>query len=183
MPTAFSHAFVGAAIAILPTQRSSRWLALACACVAAAPDLDVAGFWLGVPYAHPLGHRGLSHSIPFALVVGLTGGLYLLHRARDRAARIRAISSGLALALACASHGVLDAMTDAGLGIGFWLPFSDERRFLPWRPIMTSSLDPRAAFGAHGLRVLLNEAVWIGLPTALVVLVARASHRMRPKGV
>ena len=67
------------------------------------------------------------------------------------------------------AFAVLDAFTDGGLGIGFWIPFSDERLFAPFRPIMTSSIDPMHAFGARGMRVLANEALWIGLPVASVV--------------
>ena len=37
-------------------------------------------------------------------------------------------------AMVIASHGILDAMTDAGLGVMLLSPFSHERFFLPWRP-------------------------------------------------
>ena len=45
-----------------------RLIVLAIVC-AALPDLDVAGFAFGVRYADLLGHRGLSHSLPFAALV------------------------------------------------------------------------------------------------------------------
>nr|HRC76832.1 rhodanese-like domain-containing protein [Kouleothrix sp.] len=32
-------------------------------------------------------------------------------------------------------HGVLDAMTDGGLGVAFFAPFSATRYFFPFRPI------------------------------------------------
>jgi inner membrane protein len=51
----------------VPTGR----LALVLVTLAVLPDLDVLGFHAGIPYEHPLGHRGLSHSLLFALVVGL----------------------------------------------------------------------------------------------------------------
>ena len=35
------------------------------------PDADVIGFRLGVPYGGMLGHRGLTHSLIFACMVGL----------------------------------------------------------------------------------------------------------------
>src|SRR5215470_8198453 len=66
VPSAISHA--APALAIYPLFRSRTpprlWL-LGVAC-AIAPDLDVLAFRFGIPYEDPLGHRGLSHSIPFA---------------------------------------------------------------------------------------------------------------------
>ena len=34
------------------------------------PDLDVIGFSFGIQYADMLGHRGLTHSIFFAILLG-----------------------------------------------------------------------------------------------------------------
>src|SRR5579872_845956 len=39
-----------------------------------------------------------------------------------------------------ASHGVLDAMTDGGLGIAFFAPFDNTRYFFPFRPIKVSPI-------------------------------------------
>ena len=33
------------------------------------PDLDVIGFYFGIPYGDLWGHRGLTHSLPFAGVL------------------------------------------------------------------------------------------------------------------
>mgnify|MGYP001422091142 CR=1 FL=1 len=59
MPSALTHAYVGAALAAL----APRWLrgvrfALLLAALAAAPDLDVIAFAVGIPYEHRFGHRG-----------------------------------------------------------------------------------------------------------------------------
>ncbi len=64
MATAFTHAFVAAALVPFAPEAVSRpKLALVLMSVAAMPDLDVIAFPLGVPYGHPLGHRGLTHSL------------------------------------------------------------------------------------------------------------------------
>jgi inner membrane protein len=39
------------------------------------PDADVIGFGLGVRYEDPWGHRGVTHSLMFALALGTTLGL------------------------------------------------------------------------------------------------------------
>ena len=70
--------------------------------------------------------------------------------------------------VACASHGVLDALTDAGRGVGFFLPFVDERYFFPWRPLETSPVRPIAFFRGRSLAILTNELIWVWLPVELV---------------
>jgi hypothetical protein len=42
--------------------------------------------------------------------------------------------------LATASHGLLDAMTDGGLGVAFFSPFDKHRYFFPWTPIRVSPI-------------------------------------------
>jgi inner membrane protein len=172
VPTAITHALVGAALAPwaprdLPAPRVAATLA-ACA---ALPDLDVVGFALGIPYAHPLGHRGLTHSLAFAAALGALLGLL----ARRRGSR-PALALGALAFLACASHGVLDAATDGGRGIGLLLPFRSDRLFFDHRPIPVSPLELDVFFGPRGARVLLAEigAVWV---PALGVALAGAVRR------
>jgi len=164
MPTVFAHALTGSAIAVLlPRLAHRRRLVIALAAVAVLPDADVLGFWLGIPYEHALGHRGFSHSILFAVLVGCAMP-WLLHRCEPPRVKLWL---AVGYALATASHGIQDAMTDGGLGIGFWLPFSEARSFLPFRPVLTSSLNPAHALGLRGFQVLANEALWIGLPVVV----------------
>lgn len=148
--------------AVLPRELPRERIAVALGVAAAAPDLDVIAFALGVPYQHALGHRGFSHSLLAAALVG--GGVALL-ATWDRE-RIQRHLGALLLGgfLAVASHGLLDAATDAGRGIGFFVPFSNERFLLPWRPIETASVNPARFFSARGLEVLLSEIRWVWLP-------------------
>ena len=174
MPTFVSHAVVGAAFACAaPRAVPLGSFALVAATVSALPDADVLGFALGIPYSHPLGHRGLSHGLPFALALGALASLWLRGRNRPHA-----LALGILLAAACASHGVLDAATDGGLGIGFWLPFSDARYFLPWRPIPVSPLEPAAFFSAQGAAILAVELAWVWIP-ALTLAAGVAWTRKR----
>jgi inner membrane protein len=168
MPSAFTHAFAGAAIATLaPAKFRDAKLAAVLAVAAAAPDLDVIAFRFGVPYAHPLGHRGLSHSIAFALVVALAIWLW---RARGAGLLSPASPALFFVAwFACLSHGLLDAFTDAGLGVGFFVPFSDARYFFPWRPIRTSPLSVSEFLTGRGVAVLRSEIRWVWLPIAIVL--------------
>ena len=50
------------------------------AALAMAPDLDVWAFYLGIDYAAPLGHRGFTHSLLFALGLGGAAALFVRRR-------------------------------------------------------------------------------------------------------
>src|SRR5438093_2645935 len=91
------------------------------------PDIDAVGFWAGVPYSGTFGHRGFTHSILFSLLIAVVG---LAVAPSLRATRPVAFT---ALFLSTISHGMLDAMTNGGLGVAFFAPFSNERFFFAWR--------------------------------------------------
>jgi inner membrane protein len=138
---------------------------------AVLPDADVIGFAVGIPYEHVVGHRGLSHSLLFAALLATMATFVI----RDRwDARV-----WLFLLLATASHGLLDALTDGGLGVAFFAPFSDRRYFFPWRPIVVSPISVLDFFEARSLRVLASEALVVGLPSLALVLAGLAMRRLR----
>jgi inner membrane protein len=162
MASAFTHVAVGVACA-LPlgaSQRVRRVVRPAAVAVAAglwsvAPDLDVLGMrW--VPYLHFLGHRGFFHS-PFFLVLAslLLAALPMIW--------VRGfgpwhwLTLAVVLSVAAVSHPILDAMTDGGRGVMLLYPFSEERLFLPWRPIPVSPLGVSRFFSLRGLRILAAE--------------------------
>jgi len=167
MASAFAHAVVATAIGSALGVPWRLWgtLALGMAC-AVLPDLDTIGFWLGIPYEHPLGHRGLTHSITFAAAVSL-GLLQIVYRDSSRVERHRL---GWFFFLATSSHGVLDAMTNGGLGVAFFAPFDNTRYFFPFRPIEVSPIEPHLFFTRWGLTVLATEFFWVGIPALFVIL-------------
>ena len=125
---------------------------LALSALSVLPDADFVAFMVGIPYPHPFGHRGMTHSLLFAALVGALVAIGLRLRRR------RVLLDAILAAFVVASHGVLDAMTTGGLGVEFFWPVDTHRYFLPWRFI------PVAPLGAHmlsarGLSVLLTEAV------------------------
>ena len=154
-----------------------RLIALGAVC-AVLPDADVVAFYMDVPYRGMLGHRGLSHSIPFAaaLAVVLT---WLVRRRSWGDGQLGAVRLGTFLFLATASHGVLDALTDGGLGVAFWAPLSDARAFFPWRPIAVAPISARRFFSSEGLPVIASEIAVVWVPAALVCAAALALRRRR----
>lgn len=178
MPSAFTHAFVaGALVAAAPRGIATWKLGLVGAGLAVLPDLDVAAFRLGIDYGHPLGHRGVSHSLSFAAFAGMLA-LVLCFRELRPGTR-RWWTTGLVLCACAASHGVLDAFTDAGRGVGFFIPFDDARYFFPWRPLATSPLSIGAFFDGPAQRILRNEITWVWLPCLALVVGVRGLRRLR----
>ncbi|HEX8656479.1 MAG TPA: metal-dependent hydrolase [Hymenobacter sp.] len=180
MASAFGHAFLGATLGKLLLSNSRHWPCwAAAACCAALPDVDALGYRLGVPYGSLWGHRGLTHSLLAAVVVAVVGtGLSRLSRSAHRPPAGRL---ALLLFLATASHGVLDAMTTGGLGVAFFSPWNPERYFFGFRPIAVSPIGIKAFFSSVGLRVLVSEALWVGLPGG-VALWLRSALRPTPAG-
>jgi len=116
------------------------------------PDADLVAFMVGIPYANPFRHRGMTHSLLFAVLVGLVVVVAL--RIRGRPVLLDAALATLVVA----SHGVLDAMTTGGLGVEFFWPVDTRRYFLPWEFIPVTPLGAHM-LSARGLSVLLTEAV------------------------
>jgi inner membrane protein len=169
MPSVFSHAVfssaLGAAYARGPMPR--RFWALAALC-SVVPDFDVVAFAFGVPYASMWGHRGITHSLAFALLLGCA-----------TAAIVKAERSFASLAafftVATASHAALDMLTNGGLGVAAFAPFSAARFFAPWRPVEVSPIGA-GFFSARGMGVLASEVVWVWVPAAVLVLSTNLSN-------
>jgi inner membrane protein len=140
-------------------------------------DLDVVAFRFGVPYDHLLGHRGLFHSLFFALVLGV--GVTSVFFRCEPVFSARWFLFCAYFSFLGASHGLLDAFTGGGLGIGLFSPFDTTRYFFPWTPIAVSPFNIRAFFTKWGLRVMASELLWIWLPSAVGFLVGRIIHQGR----
>ena len=150
---------------------------LAGAICSMAPDIDVVGFHFGIRYQDLLGHRGLTHSFAFAAVIAC---LALFAACPKGSPRIHKGLVWLYLFLAAASHCLLDAMTDGGLGIAFFAPFSNTRYFFPFRPICVCPIGASAFMSAQGLTVLLNEILWVWLPASVFAVMAFTIRRLWP---
>jgi inner membrane protein len=150
---------------------------------AAAPDLDVLAFRLGIPYEHLLGHRGLTHSLFFAAIAAW-GTVAVGFRRGVPGLSARALT--FYLFLATASHGMLDALTNGGLGVAFFAPIENSRYFFPVQPIEVSPIGVRRFFTERGWAVIRSELLWVWGPSALVAgaaLLVRQGGRRRPAAV
>lgn len=177
MASAPSHAVFALALGacLAPAGTLHRRTLMLGAALAVLPDVDAVGYWLGVPTHSLIGHRGLTHSLTFALVVGVSAA-FLLARSAGSARLRRQIA--LYFVLAMMSHGLLDACTNGGPGVAFFSPFSNARYFFPFRPLVVSPIGVQGVLGERGLRILASEARWILLPSALL---ASLGMLLRPR--
>ncbi len=141
--------------------------------LALLPDVDVLAVSLHVPWRSPLGHRGALHSLPVAALVALLVAALAAGPARSR---LRTFATALA---AMGSHGLLDAMTDGGLGIALWWPLSTSRSFFPWTPIRVAPIGLRFV-SARGLSVLAEEAVFFAPLVAYALWPRRRGSAQAP---
>jgi inner membrane protein len=178
MPSAPTHAAVALALAPAfwrPGAPRRIWV-LGALC-ATAPDLDVIGFALHVGYATPLGHRGFSHSLVFAALLALGLAVFALPRAGPTASFPRR-RAALYWFLCTASHGLLDMLTNGGLGVALWSPFENGRHFFAFRPIAVSPIGVERFLG-RAATVFPSELLWVWLPAALFAGSLLALRRAR----
>ena len=159
MATLYTHAVAGLGIARLATARPMPWSYwVAAAALPCIPDLDV---FSTAAYGSPMGHRGITHSLLFALAAGAVAAGLLHRRFQLRWWRL----TGLFFVIV-ASHGLLDAMTWGGEAIPFFWPLGG--RYGNWGPIPVSDIafelpDPRTS------RSIRAELLWVWLPVVIAV--------------
>ncbi|MGL4364860.1 MAG: metal-dependent hydrolase, partial [Bacteroidales bacterium] len=136
MASIITHSLVGLGAALLMPKDWRTGIFLTVATVAPSlPDLDVLGFYAGVPYDSFWGHRGFVHSFCFAFC--LAALLAILVRYHQKTTYIKL---WIFLGIVISTHGILDAMTTGGHGIALFSPFNNARIFLPCRVIQVSPM-------------------------------------------
>lgn len=162
MASIFGHGLVGFTLSKVVDSVSNKTLLLLAVASAIIPDLDIIAFKLNIPYSHPLGHRGFTHSILFAVIWAILLAI-LFGKNRKRIFM-------LVIFLSTVSHGVLDALTTGGKGIGFFIPFDNSRYFFPNQVIKVSPLGLKKFFSEWGLQVLLSELKYIAVPCGIILI-------------
>ena len=163
MASIFGHSVAGFTLTKVIDSKNLRWLLLAAIFSTILPDLDVLAFKFGIAYEHPLGHRGFTHSILFAILWALAL-MFTIGRKNK-------LIWFLVIFLSTLSHGFLDAMTSGGKGVGFFIPFNNERFFFAFRGIKVSPIGIEKFFSSWGLNVLLSEFKYIVLPCFFIFIV------------
>lgn len=171
MASLFGHGLVGFTLTKIASVKASKVLLFLAIVSAILPDLDVITFGK-IPYTHPFGHRGFTHSIVFALIWAAILAFIFTKTKR--------ILFFAVIFLSTLSHGVLDALTTGGKGVGFFIPFNNARFFFPWQVIKVSPIGISKFFTNRGVQVILSELKYIGIP-CLIVLIVLYLKRKRTK--
>ena len=178
MASLFGHAVASIALGngFLKTKKKFKFWFLAVFC-AILPDFDVISFKFGIAYNSFWGHRGFTHSFVFAILIGFLI-TYLFYRKIDIPVNgnNKKFKYFLFFTLCTASHPILDALTNGGLGVAFFAPFDNSRYFFPWRPIQVSPIGIANFFGERGLKVIKSELVYIGLPSLVLIFLIKIRH-------
>ena len=135
---------------------------MAAAC-AALPDIDALGWPLHLAPASLFAHRGITHSICFALIAAPFAAAACFRGAEWLGRRVRI--AGI-LAVALLSHAFLDGFTSYSSSIAYLAPFSPQRFRFAWTPLGS----PGGGLGGQ----LLQEAMVVFLPALLATWLARA---------
>jgi inner membrane protein len=166
MCSVLTHPVVPIALStVFPQEALSPTVLLVGAACSIVPDLDVIGRTFGIRANQILGHRGLTHSLAFAIVLGA-----LLTYTFFRSSSPNPWAVFLFLCVSTLSHALLDMLTNGGQGVALWAPFSNTRYFFPWRPIEVSPIGVRRFFSRRGGQILRSEFRWVWLPAAGVCI-------------
>ena len=171
MPSIISHPAVPLAIGLgLGSGVIPPRLVYAGVAASIVPDLDVylGHFWSAI------GHRGVTHTLAFALIGGACAALIATALRTSRRTAFAFIFA------ATLSHPLLDMCTNGGSGIPLLWPLTHERYSMPWAPIEVSPLGIARFFSERGVEVLVSEAVWIWLPAVAIAAILWAARRLRP---
>jgi len=169
LPTLITHAVVAGVAAKAFNEKKNRlglWL-IATFC-SILPDADVIGFSFGVRYGDFFGHRGFFHSPFFSFLISLL--LVKIYFINFRPFSAKWWKYLMFFTIVGASHGLLDAFTDGGMGIALLSPLTGTRYFFPWTPIRVSPIGIWEFFTPWGKQVIISEMIYVWVP--LLVLYA-----------
>lgn len=168
MATIFTHPIVPIAAAyLIGREKVPPKLLIAASLASIIPDLDIIGLRFGIPYGDQFGHRGFTHSIFFAVFMGVFASL-----SNTVLGASKAVCFWLVFIGSC-SHGILDALTDGGRGIAFFWPITAERYFLPWQPIEVSPIGISRFLTPRGLDVLISELWIVWIPAIILIFLGK----------
>ena len=177
MPTFITHSVVAgtSAFGFRSGKESLKFWILSIAC-STLPDLDVIGYrWLYIPYYDFFGHRGFFHSPFFAAILGLL--IACTFYRKEGLFSKQWWKYFLYFFILTASHGILDALTNGGLGIALLSPFTNSRYFFPWTPLEVSPLSIKGFLSQLGLVVFMSELIWIWVPCFLIIVFLKIKRR------
>ena len=167
MATIFSHPAV--AIGLIPLFKSiikKKLVIVFAIFLTILPDFDIIGYYLKIPYNSLFGHRGFSHSIIFACLMSFLFAIFIKYLYKFKLWKV-----WLYFFLSIMSHSFLDSITNGGLGVAFFSPFSNKRYFMPFRLLLVSPIGLKRFFTHYGWTVIISELKCVWFPSLILFLI------------
>jgi inner membrane protein len=178
LPTFITHSVIAgsSAYGFGSGKESLKFWLLSVGC-SLLPDADVIGYrWLYIPYHDFFGHRGFFHSPFFAALLSIL--MVCTFYRKEGVFSNQWWKYFFYFFVLTASHGILDAMTNGGLGIALLSPITNNRYFLPWTPLEVSPLSIKGFLSHRGLTVLMSELIWIWVPCFIIIIFLKIKRKM-----
>jgi inner membrane protein len=158
------------------SRRPSSWKTfLVFVALALLPDADLLLVTLGACDGGACGHRGASHSLPLALLIGLMAAF------AARRLGWPVLRTAVATTFAVGSHALLDLLGAGGRGLPLLWPFSDMRFLSPIR-IFPDAPRGMAVLSRPGvINVAIEFAVF--LPIMVYAVWPRLAARLAARAV
>jgi len=174
MASAFGHIISALGIgSVFPKKVMKPKVILIGMVSAALPDIDVMSNYFGIFGLDQLGHRGVTHSLFFAIIWSFV--LLIIFHRKNQAKRVLFFF----YFICTASHGIIDGLTNGGDGIAYFAPFSSYRTHLPFELIEVSPLGLKNFFTGRGIEVLQSEFIWIALPSLTIFLLSNLIRKIK----
>lgn len=172
MPTVVTHALLPLiGVGALGPPRPPVRLIAAAMIAGMLPDADVVGRLFGVPHYVDIGHRGVTHTVLFALLVGLCGlGL-------GPSLKVRRPVAAAVLFFSTLSHPLTDMLTKGGKGMMLWWPLERDRFAFAGRPVEVAHVGLQDVYSGRLWPVFLSEALWLLIPALVAAWLIRRSKR------
>lgn len=149
MATFISHPLFGAGASYIlhrshPKKFSRRFILLSTLCQW-LPDIDTVAYLFAIDEQHPLGHRGLTHSGIFALMLAYVVMAIFYRPLKSN--RLQWWGYYTWFFLITLSHSLFDALVNSSLGIAFFWPVDTQRYLFDWKPLMDVPIQFSELFG------------------------------------
>lgn len=170
MPTPITHLFaaIPVNIAIMGAVNKKKIILLSLI-ISILPDLDLIGYFLGLPISSFLGHRGFTHSIFFALVVALMANLLFFPDIKTKDKRFKLLF--LNFLFVALTHPLLDFLVNRNTGVALLSPFVLTRFASPIAPIVEESVGILNYYHFYFKEVVKVEFFYIILPSLIYTMI------------
>ena len=179
MSTIIGHAISSIPLALGFSDKKSCRKILFCSIIfSVLPDIDGIGYIIGIKYNTLFGHGGFSHSLFFVILLAIIFTFLVLPHVKFFAKQFIFFNFFLIGSL----HILLDSMTNGGLGVALFSPFSNTRYFFPWRPIEVSAISSQYFFQLNGIAVIRFELINLILPSvilSLIILISKYAIKIK----